>query len=527
MQQFSFDFRDPVFAVDGWRLSCQVISFENTYGLPASAEVRRDDEATAIATGQLTWAGGQRAAAGSARIDARRTDDGIELTVAASMPRRIRCTKLIVGGLPDGELLGHRWSRQPVTRGGTTVHYPSTTHTALVFLDCGEGEHIYFESLDERVRAKRFAIMRRDDGIAVELIHEDAAYEMTGETRTPPWRIGRTRDPASIVRRHDAHVARAFGIEPWETRADVPAWMREVSLVVALHGVHWSGYTFNTYDNMAAGLDFIAARIDGRRVLAFLPGWEGRYYWQYGDYRPEPALGGADGFARLAAKAREIGVHLMPMFGANCVNTGIAGYDEWGAPAEMRSPSGFVFHGNRPDWDVSRAHDPGWQAWLNPGAPSWRARLVDQVSELVRAYDLPAVFFDTQHVWINDPRHDLYGGLVALRDELKSRFPDLLVTGEGWYDALGAVTPVSHSGLPAAWADVFGRYNRGFLHLSAGDPSRGSTGVHELGYNPFQLAPDEQHLLPTLTVVDGTIARAAEGVERVIAQANAYAKRWL
>ncbi|TAK61149.1 MAG: hypothetical protein EPO22_08625, partial [Dehalococcoidia bacterium] len=142
MQQFSFDFRDPVFAVDGWRLSCQVISFENTYGLPASAEVRRDDEATAIATGQLTWAGGQRAAAGSARIDARRTDDGIELTVAASMPRRIRCTKLIVGGLPDGELLGHRWSRQPVTRGGTTVHYPSTTHTALVFLDCGEGEHI-------------------------------------------------------------------------------------------------------------------------------------------------------------------------------------------------------------------------------------------------------------------------------------------------------------------------------------------------------------------------------------------------
>ena len=44
----------------------------------------------------------------------------------------------------------------------------------------------------------------------------------------------------------------------------------------------------------------------------------------------------------------------------------------------------------------------------------------------------------------------IYNGLVALRDELKARFPDLLITGEGWYDALGAVTPISHAGLPAA-----------------------------------------------------------------------------
>ncbi len=196
------------FDIEGWRLSCQVITFENTYGLPSSADVQRGDALTTISTDRLTWAGGQRTAPGSARIEARRTDDGIEVTVTASMPRRIRCTKLIVGGLPDGELLGHRWSRQAVTRGGTTVHYPSTTHTALAFLDLGGGEHLYFESLDDHVRAKRFAFMRHDDGIAVELIHEDAAHEMTGDTRTPPWRIGRTRDPEAVVRRHDEHVAR-------------------------------------------------------------------------------------------------------------------------------------------------------------------------------------------------------------------------------------------------------------------------------------------------------------------------------
>jgi len=540
MQHFSFDPHDPVFDLDGWRLSLQVISFENTYGLPPS-DVTRAGDIWSVRADQLTQAGGRRTATGTAAIDATRTDDGIAVTLSATIGdddlplstmwrggRGVRCTKLIVSGLPPGDLLGHRWARERVTRAGSTVHYPATTHTALVFLALDEGGYLYFESLDDRVRAKRFAAMRRDDNtITVELIHEDAAYAMSNSITTPAWRIGRTDDPEAIVRRHDAHTAAAFGLQPWETRPDVPAWARDVALVVALHGMHWSGYVFNTYDDMRAAVDYVADRIDGRRVLAFLPGWEGRYYWQYGDYRPEPLLGGADAFPRLAAAARVRGVHLMPMFGANCVNTNIPGYEQWGAPAEMRSPSGLVFQGNRPDWDVSRAHDPGWQAWLNPGAPSWRARLVEQVTALVATYDLPAVFFDTQHVWINAPNYDLYDGLVALRDELKSRFPDLLIAGEGWYDALGAVTPMSHAGLPAAWPETFAKYNRNWLHLSAGDPSRGSTGVHELGHNDFRLAPDEPHILPTLTVVDGTLANGADGVDRVIAQAREYARRLL
>jgi hypothetical protein len=349
---------------------------------------------------------------------------------------------------------------------------------------------------------------------------------MTERCVSPQWRIGRTQRPGDVVARHDAHTAKAFGLEPWGTRRDIPAWMRDVSLVVALHGMHWSGYVFNTYDDMRSGIEYIAGRIDGRRVLAFLPGWEGRYYWQYGAYRPEPRLGGTIGFARLAARARQLGVRLMPMYGANCVNTATLGYAEWGAPAEMMSPSGLVFQGNRPDWDTSRAHDPGWQAWLNPGAPSWRSRLVEQISNLVSEYELPAVFLDTHQVWINDPRHDLYAGLVALRDELKSRFADLLIAGEGWYDALGAVTPLSQPTVPDRWPETFARYNRAFLHLSAGDPARGSTGVHELGYREFMLTPDVEHVLPTLTVVDGTLASARASVDRVIEQARAYAQRW-
>jgi hypothetical protein len=219
----------------------------------------------------------------------------------------------------------------------------------------------------------------------------------------------------------------------------------------------------------------------------------------------------------------------MPMFGANCANRNQQDFETWGAPAELRSASGLVFQGNRPDWDTSRAHDPGWQAWLNPGVASWRMRLVEQVADLAGRYELPAAFFDTQHVWINDAQADVYAGLAALRDDLRSRLLDMLVAGEGWYDALGAVTPLSQtpSHLPASWPETFARYNRCFLHLATGDPSRGSTGVHELGSSAFELAPGAAHMIPTLTVVDGTMSDGRAGVDAVIAQARQYAKRYL
>ena len=102
-----------------------------------------------------------------------------------------------------------------------------------------------------------------------------------------------------------AYAEGVLGLVPWEERADVPAWAREIALCLTLHGMHWTGAIFNTYDQMLDAIRFVTDRIDGRHVLAYLPGWEGRYYWQYGDYRPEPRLGGADGFARLCAGARE------------------------------------------------------------------------------------------------------------------------------------------------------------------------------------------------------------------------------
>ncbi len=537
MHQFSFDFGDPTFDLDGWLAALQVITFQNTYGLDREcARLTAGDGRWEVTCDGLASAGGQRRHGGRAWLRATRTADGLEITAGAQHSEKIRCLKLVLRGLPRGNLTGRRWESGPVPPAGAVLaypfdpHAPLALHTPLVFLSDPGGGHVYLRSLDRRVRAKRFAFYPDDEGgVTAELIHEEAAHEMGPSTETPPWRVGRCEEPGSVVEEHLRHVEAAFGLRPWETRPDVPAWARDIALVVAIHGMHWTGYVFNTYADALRTLEWVCQRIEGRRVLAFLPGWEGRYYWQYGAYRPEPRLGGRRGFRRLAEGARRLGVHLMPMFGANCANSGLPGFRRWGEPSRLRSASGLEFQGNRPDWDTSRAHDPGWQAWLNPGAPAWRQRLLDQVSALVGEYpdEIGAVFFDTHHFWENDPRYPLYDGLVALRDALRERFPDLLVAGEGWYDALGAVTPVSQTGAPAQWHQAFSRYCRTFAHLMWGDPSRASSGVHEAGRTGSGLVPDAPYWWPTVTIVDGTLARAPDKVEQVIHQAQEYARRYL
>lgn len=527
MQFFSFDFDNPDIELAGWNVSVQVITFENTYGLHRP-DLSVDKATDRVTCNRLTWAGGQETAEGGVALEATETEYGTGFDLTAEHSEKIRCTKLVVEDLPPGTLLGRRWQDEAIDEDGTVLSYPTfQVPTPLLFLRADD-EYVFFRSRDDEMRAKRFAVYERDGRTIFELIHEERADRMGRRVEVPTWEIGRIDDPRQIVDAQKAHVADAYDIAPWEKRTDMPDWTRDISLVVALHGMHWSGYVFNTYGEMREALQWLEERISPSNVLVYLPGWEGRYYWQYGDYGPAERLGGEEAFRRFTEYATETGFHLMPMFGVHCANEGSENFEQWGKPSRLTSAGGYPMQGNKPDWDVSRARDPGWQAWLNVGAAGWRNRLVDEVSTTVDEYDLDAVFFDTHHLWKNDPNNPMYEGLLELKEELHNRFPDLLITGEGWYDALGAITPVCHSAPPERYSDFFTDYNRRWGHLSYPDPSRGSTGVHETGYREFDL-PDgpEEAFIPTLTVVDGTLREAPNRAEEVVDLAKAYNEEFL
>jgi hypothetical protein len=531
VDHLSFDFGDPWLEVGGLRLALQAVTFENLYGLDPSAATRsREGDVMRLTAGRLAWAGGQERVDGSGELIAEPGADG-RLVVRAEVtaPSTIRASRVLVRGITASDVLGTGWREGPIGE-GRVFEYPSGSrneriHTPLLFLRDGDRYH-WFRSLDDQVRRKAFAVYptHGEPGLTVELIHEDLGPEMRSTTRAPAWEIGETDDPDRIVAEQMEHLERSFGLVPWEDNPRVPAWLRDVALVAYLHGQHWTGYVFNGYDAMLHIIRELAGRFEGRRILAHLAGWEGRYYWQYGDFRPDARMGGEAAFRRLCDGAHELGVRLQLMLGGNCVNTATPGFERWGEPSFLRTAGGAIEWGNRPDWDMSRSHDTPWQAWLNPGAPGWHERLLEQAGALIEQYGIDSIFLDTYGVWTNAPDHAVYPGLLGWRDDLAERHPGVFLTGEQWWDALSAVSPLTHDDALylARWPEFFGRYNRGYAFNGWGDPSRDSTGVFEGGWQPFRRVPRERHLIPTLVVVDGTLERAPDAVEAVLDDARWY-----
>jgi hypothetical protein len=527
VQFASFDLGDPVFDAFGLRLSAQIVTVENLYGVdPGSVSARRDDARLALRAGRLQWAGGQARAEGGLELEVERGAEGaLRVRLRARAPAPIRCAKLLLRDLdPELALSTDASTWTPVPQHGELLSYPMRIPTPLLFARAG-ARTLGLRAEDPRVREKRFAAFRERLGAlagrgCLELIHEEDASRFGSTLATPDWVIAPDPDPTRFEAQHLAWLEGAFGLVPFDARTDVPGWARDLRLVVTLHGMHWSGRVLLDYAAMLEALRFVAARIEPGRVLAYLPGWEGRYYWQYGDYRPEPRLGGEAGFERLCDGARELGVHVMPMFGAHCANAWLPRLRGIDPAAHLASATGCRFPGNAPDWDLSRAHDPGWQAWLNPGAEAWRAELAGQIEALARRFGFDAVFLDTVEVWTNDQHHPVYDGMRALGERLRASLPGVLLAGEYDYDALCALFPLFQRAWwtrAPAWTR---RYVRRFGHLCEGEPE-GRTGVHELGvFRPGAVAA-APGLIATLAFQDGTLERSRAAVEAAIADAAA------
>ncbi|MBN1202484.1 MAG: hypothetical protein JXJ20_11555 [Anaerolineae bacterium] len=528
MHLFGFDTRDPVFDAGPWKLSFQVITLENVYGLdPDGLEIRESEQDWQLNCSGMRFAGGQQHSPGRVTVKITRgAGDALKILIDASTPHKIRAVKILLRGFTSLALLDLLDQAPDVPTEQAIKRYPNDLRIPLIAALTEDGVLIGARCHDPQARAKRFAVYQERMGplagtYTLECIHEEDARHFDTHIHVPDWIIERSIDLPTFRGGYLAFAERELGLVPWAQRQDMPPWTRDIRLVLTLHGMHWTGYVFNSYDQMRDIIRFVCDLIDGQQVLAYLPGWEGRYYWQYGDYRPDPLLGGPEAFQRLCDAARACGAHIMPMFGANCANAWAPNFHTFGPSSYMKSASRNVFLGNQPDWDSSRAHDTGWQAWLNPGAPAWQNELTRQVLMLVDQYRFDAVFLDTVEVWVNDPDFNLREGYQQLVARLRAGRPNLLVTGEDWWDGLLPIFPIfqqaGHWRQVPAWV---GRYARLMGHICDSEPSRGSTGVFESGYTDYARLPDDDMYIPTIAFVDGTLDHAQAEIETVITQAR-------
>lgn len=539
VQRYSFDLKPTYISFKDMQFYITVHTFENIYTLDGdSLVIEEDKNGMDISCNKLKYAGGRKEVSCFliAKISSN-CDQSARIKISVEMDQEVRCVRLVLNKQDGGKII-NRIDATPleINDQGVILNYPEawrTLATPMVIVKTQKG-YDYYRSKDKEVSAKRFVFIGDSQETQVELIYDTPATKIGCNCHVPEWEIGHGKTLEDIYEPHISHVKNAYNLTEWEQRRDVPYWARNISLVIALHGMHWSGKIFNTYDDMCKKLEILSKEIDPARVMIYIPGFEGRYYWQYGEYGACDELGGERGLKALVARAHELGYHIVPMLGINITNTKTEGYERFGAPSQFVT-SGGLYPKNIVDWDSSRAFDHGWCAYLNPGAPQWQNRLVEQITHIIKEFSFDGVYLDITGMWIDDANFDVAEGTRELVKRIHLNCRDTLVLGEAWYDGIADVFPFVQNGHTSGemhyydeiYPGFFNRFCRMFGHLCLGDVGSNSTGVHELGYNVTTSVPLREGIIPTLTLLGDTLEKDFSGVREILEQANQYYSHFL
>ena len=525
--QFGFDFPEPSAPFASLLFGFRVNTFENAYALDAArTRLERSGDSLRIVCEGLLGDGGQTPAPGRLTAELHRDADGaVQWKVRASAAFAVKSITTVVRGLPRGQL--SIAAGEFIDHGDDELifEYPqlkSAMSTPLAALQGDDGSVWALSARQIAVRPARFFFQPGPEGYRVELIHEHEGWNRSTDIETALWRVGKEPSFDIAAAKHFAHVEKTYAIPHWETRPDAPDWMRRTGLVLALHGAHWTGYIFNDYARQREILRWTATQVDPARVMVFLPAWDGRYYWNYPRYLPDPRMGGADGFRRLMDEGHRLGFHLVPMFGSNSANLALpepAPYRDAG----VRHIDGDAFDLNWVDWDNDRRGE-GWSPVMNLAVDSWGSWLTERIASVLSEFGADGYFLDIAGLWENNLHGDMFEGHRRLVANLALRHPGKPPIGEMLYDAQMACTPMSQVVRYPAWPAGYDAYVRGYQHLSRPAPGRGSTGVHEAGFSLYdqEIKPD-QRAIPTLTVVDDTFSTHRQAMADYIAGA----RRWM
>ena len=397
--------------------------------------------------------------------------------------------------------------------------YPKNIKMPLVFVK-DRHENIWFAlSKDEKLQAKAFA-SHYDPYLetqVLDLSHEEDKRFQTNHITMPDWHIGACTDKDTIINERCQDLEDHFDLVPFQKRTDTPDWLKDIKLVTILHGEHWTGHVFNTFSKMENDLEWITERIAGKHVLAFLPGWDGRYYYNYPEYRPGEAMGGEEGLKNLVNTAHRLGVKFVPMLGAN--NTNIEVMNRLGLKdAALRDSWGHEKRIDWVDWDYDLFNENNCLS-ANIGQPDYLQHMIDRSNYLVETFEIDGIFLDTTISWENDPYYSPYEGLVKWKEEMKRAHPDLLLFGENSYDALWGLFSIFHEkGYPGGHGNSLYRYAMQAHYLAYPAPGMGSGGIHEFAWheNGQPWERDIPELIPTLSIVGETIENHEKATEYLV-----------
>lgn len=515
------------------RASVEVFSTENVYTVPNGAY---EKAGSVYASDYLVWGDTERVQ-GGVKLEISEIADGKSFKIDAVLDRDVRGVKLRLDGLPLGTLINLTSEDKEVTEYGLKYNYPEgwrSLSTPLLVFRLADGRYLYIRCLDVTVNEKRFLIKRTGNSMRVDIVQDQDGTAISHEYDAPVIECGIASDAQAIYERQSEYVKKTFGLDEYENCRVAPSWLKDISLVVTMHMQAFTGHVFHTYEQACRDIEKLCKLIDGKHVLVYLTGWEGRYYYKYGDYTPDARLGGAVALKSAVERMHALGCKVMAMYGMNMANKTISAVAKIAEESEFQSVSGAKYHCGSVDWDGAHHYDFNELVQLNIASKPWSDYLFGQIKSATDEFGFDGAFLDIAACYTNDKNNKLYEGVVAFCNRLRTIKPDFLVSGEGYYDGLSRAMPLFQSGHTDGWLHyhdraselLFTRFSREFAHLCIGDPSRGSSGVHELGQNTDRITPLRKGVIPTLALVEDTMDVAPGKVKEIVELAKQYERRY-
>lgn len=517
-----------------YEVSVEVFSLENVYTVAENTYRCKDGE---YFSDSLVW-GNTEKRKGSVKL---RVDDvsGAKVFKAeAELDCLIRGVKIRFDNLPLGTLISLTDEDKEVTEYGMYLKYPEgwrSLSTPLLVFRMENGKYLYLRCLDSTVNEKRFFVKKVNGAMRVDIVQDQSGTQISERYSVPAIECGVADTAEEIYQAHSDYIKKVFSLEEYENCRIVPEWFKDISLVVTMHMQAFTGHIFHTYESAYKDIEKLTRLTEGKHILVYLTGWEGRYYYKYGDYTPDERLGGGAKLKEAVKKMQALGCKVMAMYGMNMANKNIPQIKRLADVSEFQSVSGAKFHNGSVDWEGAHHYDFNGLVQLNIGERTWQNYLFNQIKSATEAYGFNGAFLDIAACYVNDKNNNLYEGVVEFCDRLRTIKPQFLVSGEGYYDGLSRAMPLFQSGHTdgklhyhdRVSEKLFTRFSREFAHLCIGDLSRGSTGVHELGTNTDTTVPLRKAIIPTIALVEDTLDKAFEKVKQAVELSKIYQTEYL
>ncbi len=332
----------------------------------------------------------------------------------------------------------------------------------FIISDPEHKKYLLFRGTDYPPRFQKFWLFREKDTVRLLCYSEGNASERDFIYTTPEWYIESMPNLEIGFRKHQAWMEKVYGLKYLEQRPDAPEWINDLNMNITFECRAGHGRVCHTFDQVSERLQQIAQYVNPHKVKIHLVGWDGPWDRTCPHYRPDPSLGGDEGFIQMISVAHKLGYKAG-------VQMNVSGLGKMNPQFEELKY--FLDHQcrdaeSRPlQWEYDLDGDDQDEIiyyFISPDHEPWRQYMIEKIVKVVNDFDIDVVHLDQSTTIHNDYCHKHYRGIIKLFQELREQLPpDVIISGEGISEPLIFLYPVCIQ--PSAGnSNLFNKYVKSF-----------------------------------------------------------------